>query len=82
MADDFEDVLRKFRREMLGSMVSHMSEAQLDEWMKPFDVASAKVDESPGFPRWLQKRFDEERVKLLQTLQTIASLKARRQGEI
>jgi hypothetical protein len=66
--DDFEDVLRRFRREMLGPMVAHMDDGQVEAWLKPFEPP--EEPEPPGFPPWLQKRFDEERTRLLRTLFT------------
>ena len=65
MSDDFEDVLRRFRREMLGPMVAHMDDGQVAAWLEQF---GASEEEEEGFPPWLQKRFDEERTRLLQVL--------------
>lgn len=76
MSDAFEDVLRRFRREMLGPMVAHMDDGQVEAWLEQFGPNEIE----PAVPAWLQKRFDEERTRLLQVLLSRASLQARRQN--
>jgi hypothetical protein len=81
MNDDFGDVLRRFRREMLGPIVSHMDDGQVAAWVKQFAPPPRTREEAVAeFPLWLQKRFDEERVRLLKVLLSRASLEARRQS--
>jgi hypothetical protein len=64
---DFDDVLRRFRRETLGPMVAHMTDAELDAWMEPWEALPASVE--PECPAWFVKRRDEARVSLLRVLQ-------------
>lgn len=70
MSEDFDDVLRRFRREMLGPMVAHMDDAEVERYVE--QVAEAygveEIGTATSFPGWLQKRFDEERVRLLRVL--------------
>lgn len=70
MSGDFDKVLRKFRREMMGSSVAHMTDEQLDAWMEPFrrTVDTIINASSPGYPAWLINRRNEARSKLLAVL--------------
>ncbi len=67
MSDDFDDVLRQLRREMLGPMVAHMTDAELAAWMEPWEALTASVE--PEYPAWFVKRRNEARASLLRVLQ-------------
>lgn len=68
MSDDFDAVLRKFRREVLGPMVAHMTEEQLDAWISPFEAAYDMLEADPEPPKWWQKQIAEQRARLLGVL--------------
>lgn len=65
--DEFAAVLRKLRRELMGSMVGHMSDDELERWMRAWERDDPR-QEFRGLPAWLVKRRDEARVALLRVL--------------
>lgn len=63
------ELLRQFTRELMGVSVAHMTESELDAFVAPFRrIAKLIVPDDSPMPLWLQKRFDEERVRLLTVL--------------
>jgi hypothetical protein len=78
---DYDEALRQFRREMLGPMVAHMTDAELDAWMEPLEALAASAESE--YPEWFVKRRDEARVALLRVLQERAMvLYAREVAEV
>jgi hypothetical protein len=66
---DFDAVIRKFRREMLGGMVAHMDDEQVERFLEPFEaLAKDGIGVSPEMPAWFLKRQDEARRGLLRIL--------------
>lgn len=44
---DFDDAMRKFRREMLGSMCAHMTDDQIEQFLKPYEALVDALDDLP-----------------------------------
>ncbi len=66
-----EQILRQFRREMMGSSVAHMNHEQLDAWMEPWRKLADEIDPpsaNPEYPAWFVKRRNEARQQLLAVL--------------
>jgi len=69
MSDEFDEAIRRFRRECLGPMVAHMTDAELEEWAKPFDALVELSVAIQHPPSWWMERMDRERARLLTVLQ-------------
>jgi hypothetical protein len=70
---EFEDVLRRLRREMLGGLVSHMTDEQIERFLEPFNaLIKDDIGVSPEMPAWFLKRQREARRKLLRVLSSRA----------
>lgn len=64
-----DKILLQFTRELMGVSVAHMTDRDLDAFMAPFRrLADLGIAEDPGMPLWLQKRINEQRIRLLTVL--------------
>lgn len=63
----FDEELRRFTREMMGSSCAHMTDDELDAFMEPFRrIATKIVDDMP--PAWWVLTMNTARVDLLRVL--------------
>lgn len=54
MSDDFDEVIKKFRREMLGAMAAHMTDEQIAEFLKPYEALVDDTMPKEFPPAWLK----------------------------
>jgi hypothetical protein len=60
-----KDILRQLTREIMGSSVAHMNDAQLDAWSERIKLPEALDSLPSDYPAWFIKRRDEARSRLL-----------------
>ncbi len=59
MSDDFDEAMKRFRREMLGPMCAHMTDEQIEAFLKPDLDLVEKANTSTEYPAWLKKEPSE-----------------------
>lgn len=62
------EILRRFTREMMGSLVAHMNDDELDVWMAPWQALADERRTTPGYPAWFMLRLNAARFQLLAVL--------------